>query len=277
MKILVIDKDPLPAQFISSRLEPLGHQIFSEPSKKQAVKRCQSDEFDLIILDPSPLTSPRALILDIRRNSPYAPYSIMLSETPASKEDILKFGVNDALAKPINQELLDQKIENAKYFIELSKRISDDSEDFPSAGGIIGKSAFNQLFLSAIDRADRYGESTFLLLVSLSNYSEIYSTQGPYAADYAVAKLSQHLITLRRQTDIIGQTAPNEYALLLQRPVYETEPMDAANRFTENLANYDGFASLDAKDIELSITLVSIPNGEQPVKNIFRPLENSAT
>ena len=56
----------------------------------------------------------------------------------------------------------------------------------------------------------------------MTGYQTIYEAEGPYAADYVVAKLSKHLVQLRRQSDIIAQTEGYEYALLLQRPYYET-------------------------------------------------------
>ena len=68
-------------------------------------------------------------------------------------------GCNDLLKKPVSGEKLIVKSENAERMVGLVERIGDDSEDFPSAGGVIAKSAFNQLFLSSIDRADRYGET----------------------------------------------------------------------------------------------------------------------
>lgn len=272
MKIYVIDRDPMSAQFIKSKLEPLGHKIEGETSKSDAVNYCQDHEHDLIFIDPSPLTTPRTLVLDIRRSTPYYPYTLLMTQSPMSSEEALKFGVNDVFAKPIDPVVLDRKVENAAYFISLLKRMGDDSEDFPSAGGVIAKSAFNQLFLSSVDRADRYGEETYMLLISMSNYKDIYANEGPYAADYAVAKLSQYLVSLRRQSDIIGQTAVNEYSLLLQRPVYENEPVEAAGRFAEALSRYEGFKELDASRIEINVTLASIPSGDRRVNNTFECL-----
>jgi GGDEF domain-containing protein len=150
-------------------------------------------------------------------------------------------------------------------------RIGDDSEDFPSAGGVIAKSAFNQLFLSGMDRADRYGERTFVLFISLSNYKEILEMDGPYAAEYAVAKLSQYLVLLRRQSDIIGQTARYEYALLLQRPAYDTEPVEAANRFAESLSNIKDIVSSGSTEVKVTISLVDLPMGAKLIEHIITP------
>lgn len=270
MKILVVDRDPLSAQLIKSKLEPFGHKVIHEAVKNNAVERISAEEFGVIFLDPSPLTSPRPVILNIRRSVRYYPYIFLMSDN-MSREEAIKSGTNDSMNKPVDASVLEEKIGNADRLSSLVKRLGDDSEDFPSAGGVIAKSAFNQLFLSAMDRADRYGERTFLLFISLRNYKEIRDLDGPYAADYAVAKLSQYLVLLRRQSDIIGQTAKNEYALLLQRPVYDTEPVEAANRFAESLAGCKDIVSSGKTTVEIAVTLMNVPVGAKLIEHIVTP------
>lgn len=276
MKILVVDRDPLVLQMLKSRLQSLGHQIIEEPVKNNAIDRLAQESFDAIILDPSPLTSPRPIILNMRRSMKNYPYIFMLSDT-LSREEAVKAGSNDLIAKPVDPDLFGLQIQNAQFFTELVTRISDDSEDFPSAGGVIAKSAFNQLFLSAIDRADRYGEGTYVLFISLNNYREIHDLDGVYAAEYSVAKLSQYLVRLRRQSDIIAQTAKYEFALLLQRPLYETEPVEAANRFAESLAKYDGLAMNGTNKAEIKVSLVEIPSGRIVTEHIMMAGEAAIT
>ena len=270
MRILVVDRDALSGQMIRSKLEPLGHQVFEETVKNNAVDRLARETFDIIFLDPSPLTSPRPVVLNIRRNMKNYPYIFLLSET-LSKEEAVKSGGNDLISKPVNPGILAEKIANAERLIDLVRRIGDDSEDFPSAGGVIAKSAINQLFLSAIDRADRYGERSFMLQIALGNYKEIRDLDGPYAAEYAIAKLCQYLVLLRRQSDIIGQTAKNEYTLLLQRPIYETEPFEATGRFAESLSKCKDIVSSGTARIEIVVSLVDVPAGELLVKHTLTP------
>lgn len=270
MKILVVDQDALTAQMVRSKIEPLGHSVVEEPVKNNAVERMAADDFDVVLLDPSPLTTPRSLILNIRRHVRNYPYIIMMSEG-LSQENALKAGANDLLAKPVDPAGLQKKLENAQRLINLVRRIGDDSEDFPSAGGVIAKSAFNQLFLSAMDRADRYGERTFILQISLSNHKEIFEMDGSYAAEFAVAKLCQYLVLLRRQSDIIGQTGKNEYSLLLQRPVYENEPVEAAGRFAEQLAGLGDIDASGAVAVEITVSLIDVPAGREVVRHVFQP------
>ena len=270
MKILVVDREEITAQLMSSKLETLGHKIIHEPVKNNAVERLAKENYDIIFIDPAPLTSARPLILNLRRATTLYPYVVQMGENLEQVEAI-QSGANDCINKPIDQNDLDIRIDNARNLTSLIKRIGDDSIDFPSAGGIIAKSAFNQLFLSAIDRADRYGERTFLVFISLSNYNAIYEAEGPYAADYTVAKLSKYLVRLRRQSDIIGQTETFEYALLLQRPLYETEPHEAANRVAEAITSFPDLFEKDGIAPEFSVRLIDLPVGSKIIEhNITR-------
>jgi len=268
MKIIVVDRDRLASQMINSRLTAQGHQILEEAVKNDALELIAKEDFDAVLIDPAPLTNPRPVVLGIRRSVNDYPYIVLMSQE-ATQEEAIRAGTNDVLKKPIDSEMLDSKIVNAKRLVELVRRIGDESEDFPSAGGVIAKSAFNQLFLSAIDRADRYGEKTFLVFISVCNYYEILEQSGPYAADFAVAKMSQNLVRLRRQSDIIGQTGKNEYALLLQRPQFETEPMEAANRFAEALTKADDIVSTGIIQPQIAIELISLPVGDRLIQHII--------
>lgn len=258
MKFLVIDRDRLSSQMIRSKLEALGHTVIEEPVKNNAIEIIGQENVGAVLFDPAPLTNARPVVLGIRRTVPHYTYITMLSHNLAQK-DALDMGANDLLAKPIDGEELEVKAANASRMFALVNRIGDDSEDFPSAGGVIAKSAFNQLFLAAIDRADRYGEVSFVVFISLSNYQDIYDHDGKYAAEYAVSKMAQYLVRLRRQSDIIAQTGKNEYALLLQRPQNADEPIEAAKRFAASLSEYDDIVSGGAQSVELTVSLIDIP------------------
>ncbi len=258
MKILVIDREDITARLMSNRLEPLGHKITLESVKNDAVELLALEKHDMVFVDPAPLTSSRSLILNLRRSTGHYPYIVQMGHDIKQIEAI-QSGANAAIFKPMDNEILDITIDNAKYLLSLINRIGDDSEDFPSAGGVISKSAFNQLFLSAIDRADRYGERTFIVFIGITNYREISSAEGASTADYTVAKLSKFLGRLRRQSDIIAQTEKYEYALLLQRPVYETEPNEAANRFSEAINGFHDLFDTDGVVPNVEVKLIDLP------------------
>lgn len=269
MKIIVVDRDDMSLQRMSSKLEDLGHEVHQESIKNDAVEALSDTEIDIVIFDPSPMNNGRPMVLNIRRSSLTYPYIILMS-ADIKKEEALKMGINDVLDKPINQEDLEVKMDNAQRLRELIARIGDEKEDFPSAGGVIAKSAFNQLFMSAIERADRYAEETHVVFISIENYTDIKDIDGPYAAEFTVSKLAQHLVRLRRQSDIIAQTGKNEYALLLQRPLTPTEPQDAANRFAVDIEGLEDLASNGTQDVEIHVRLISLPVGALKEHHIIK-------
>jgi PleD family two-component response regulator len=258
MKILVIDRDEVLGALIKSRLEPVGHRVTLMPSKPDGLEKIASQDFDLVFIDPSPQTNPKPMIVNLRRQIRYNPYMVLLSDT-FSFSDALSHGLNDLLIKPVDPKQIDLKVENAARLSSIMKQMMDTSEDFPSAGGIISKSAFHQLFLSCIDRADRYGERSFALYISIANYRALCVSHGQDEADIAVARLAQHLVRLRRSSDIIGQTRIHEFGLLLLRPNDDQEPVEAANRFADTLSRYQDLAAGRNMQVELNVSLIDLP------------------
>ncbi len=260
MQVLVIDRDDIAANLIKSRLEPVGHRVAIQADKSaEALDAISKENWDVIFIDPSPLTNPKPLVQSLRRGMRRYPYTILLSSTLGLAE-ALTSAMNDALAKPVDPTLLDTHLANAARLSNIMKHMGDESEDFKSAGGVIAKSAFNQLFLACIERADRYGENSFLLYITMSNYTSTIDRDGEVEADIMVAKMAKHLVRLRRQSDIIGQTRRNEYVLLMQRPAYESEPVDAANRFAEALSKCtDIISGSPLLEAEMTVSLIDLP------------------
>ncbi|PZP56324.1 MAG: DNA-binding response regulator [Micavibrio aeruginosavorus] len=260
MKILVVDHDEMSASLLKSRLEPLGHAVTYSPARHEAASEFSKADYDVVFVDPSPSTNPKPMVMNLRRQIRYNPYMVLMSES-FGEEAALGFGFNDYLPKPMDLSQIDQKMENAKHFLSLVQHLRDGSQDFPSAGGIIAKSAINQLFLSCIDRADRYAEKTYALFIGLRNFKQIAVESGPYEAEVAGARLAQHIVRLRRASDIIGQISMNEYALLLLRPVDAQEPIEAAARFADSLGICKDILTKPDMKVEIDVKLLEIPSG----------------
>jgi len=267
MKILIIDRDSMAVQLSKSKLEAVGHVVSEESVKNEAIKRLQNEDYETVLLDPSPLSNARPIVLGMRRSVRKYSYIMLMSQT-IDEQEALRSGANDVLSKPFDMDSIKGKLENAARLIELITRMGDESEDFPSAGGMISKSAFNQLFLSCIDRADRYGEKTFMVFIGINNYQEIFEMDGSYTVEFASAKLAQYLVRIRRQSDIIAQTGKGEYCLLLQRPQYETEPMDAASRFADAIGSSEGIFTDETEHLSIYVRLIDLPIGTLHVEHI---------
>ncbi|MBL8641773.1 MAG: diguanylate cyclase [Alphaproteobacteria bacterium] len=265
MKILIIDNDVVTANLLKSRLLPLGH-IVETTERTEKTEKIVSDGWDVIFFDPSPITTLKPIALNFRHINQRGVFMILMSQT-LGFQDALVSGFNDFMPKPVDMNGMLDKIENAHRLMSLQKHLCNEKEDFPSAGGVIAKSAFNQLFLSSMDRADRYGEVSHIIFITIDNYTQIISEAGAYDAKIVSAKTAHHLVRLRRQSDIIAQIKENEYALLLLRPMTESEPVEAAHRFAESLSKCTDLPYDAQKPINICVFLMRLPTGEIGVKH----------
>lgn len=261
MKVLVIDREALTNQLLISKLNAKGHEAVAEPNKQAAFEKLQNGGFDCIMIDPAPLSEAKPVVFAVTKNisSEIKPYLLLLSKT-ASTEDAILAGTNEVLNKPLSSQDLEVKIGNAERLLEINRQLAR-VDNVHSEGGMIGKAAFNQLFLSALDRAFRYGERSLIVFIALVNHQEIVAEAGEDAFTDIVQKLTEKMTFMRRQSDVIGRLGRHEFAILLQRPQYETEPLDAINRFSEVLDKF--YRTFENKKSApcLQLTLVEIPQG----------------
>lgn len=260
MKILIIDRDQLVSQMITSRIEGDDIAIVEEAIKSEAMEKLSKEQFDAVFVDPAPMKDAKAMVMNIRRASRNYPYIIVMGED-LDMGTVIKMGGNNFLNKPVDPQALQQKINSARDLQDYASLLGNTSEDFPSAGGVIAKSAFNQLFLSAIDRSWRYCENSHILSVSIENYKEIRDLDGEFHAGYGISKLAHHLVQVRRQSDVIGQVLVNKYSLLLQRTNNEQEAEDAAKRFAVTLEEINDFIPPEGNSLKIRVALMELPTG----------------
>lgn len=261
MKILVIDRDEMFLNRLSGKIKAAGHDVIESTVKQGGLDAIGTQHVDAIYFDPAPLTDARSMLLQIRRTIHNLPYLVLVGQG-VTTDSAIKAGCNEALPKPLDNEVLAKTLDNAQRMSHLVNRIGDVTYDFASAGGVIAKSAFNQLFLSAMDRVSRYDETSRALFIAVTNYNDLTLDEGKFAADEAVSKLARNLGRMRRQSDILGQTNTHEYALLLQRPQNENEALEAAKRFAQAIEGMDDLGENIRTSLKIEISLVDLPSGE---------------
>lgn len=166
MKILIVDRDELSANMIKSRLEPLGHTIEIHPDKGESLERIAADEWDVVFLDPAPMTHVKPMSVQLRRNIRNNVYMVLLSNT-LTLEHAIESGFNDILPKPMDPTAVVEIVERAQFMNSLLAHLADEKTDFPSAGGVIAKSAYNQLFYPALTGLAVMGKSPIQSLSDL--------------------------------------------------------------------------------------------------------------
>ncbi len=268
MKILIIDRDDVASELIKNKLISLGHDVVCTASKNDGATTLAQGHFDAVFIDPAPLTDTKQIVLNVKKAARKNPYVLVMS-SEIDLATALRSSANDFLEKPASAEEIKTKADNIERLLELINKIGNTAEDFPSSGGVISKSAFNQLFLSSIERADRYGESTHLLFIGIKDPRQIIKEGGAFGLDHSVAKLAHYLVKNRRQSDIIAQTEKYEFALLLQRPSHANEVLEAANRFADILSQSRDIMSIGMPDMSLYVSLIRLPTGSLETEHVF--------
>jgi len=163
MKIMLIDRDRDVVEAVEGICREMdGVDLTIEPIKNNAIDAARADHYDAIFFDPAPKNEEmRALMIGVRRGNPnYTPVIVMSHQL--SLDESRAAGANDYIQKQFDADGFKKKLENLKKLSGFNKQLADESIDFPSKDGVISKSAFNQIFISCLDRADRYGEETYL-------------------------------------------------------------------------------------------------------------------
>lgn len=274
MKILIITSPDHNTDNITALLSEKGYGAKTVGTIETAADTINQDHYDLLFLPATGSTEhTRDAIGRLRRSSAgYIYITALIGAGQAEDTTTLSAGANCTLeSAAIAVESLDKITKNADRLQNLINVIGNNTIDFPSAGGIIARSAFNQLFLSALDRGNRHAELSSVLMISLENYQELYNIGGNYVVDYAIALLSKTLVDIRRQSDIIGQIKNHAFYLLLQMPKSQTEPVEAAQRFAKTLKEHGGLQDAAPTPLGIKVSLVSVPGGDLQFEEFVVP------
>lgn len=268
MKILIIDRDREACDNMQAMFQDLGAELVFEPIKGKAVDRLRAgEEFDAVFLDPSPQNELRAFIMGVRRSLGTFP-PIIITGHDLDHKTVIAAGANNYLAKPFDKETLLMQARGSARIAAVSRLMGDESEDFPSKEGVIAKSAFNQLYITCLDRADRHGERTYLIFAEITNLNDIAANDGKEEAQKVAANLRKYISRTRRTSDIAGHIQPANFCILLLRPQRDDEHLLAAKRFAENLKENHDLISISKTKAIIKVWVLEIPSGAIPVEHM---------
>lgn len=269
MKIIVIDRDRAAVEEIETICNTIpGMELVLEPIKNNALEALRTGKFDAVFLDPAPQNDLRPFVIGARRGiTHYNPIIVMSHQL--TRAQACGLGANDVLPKPFETGDFKKRLENMRNLNQLIERLQDDSIDFPSKDGMISKSAFYQIFISALDRADRYGEETYLTFATIENIDAIRVQSGDAVADEICANLKKYTMRIRRLSDIAGHTAPEEICLMLSRPANPDEPKMAIKRFAESMTEYAELIAAGGAKPVIHVRMMALPSGELTYENRF--------
>lgn len=270
MKIMVIDRDRAAVEEIEEWCKGIaGVELMVEPIKNSALEILRQERFSAVFIDPAPQNELRSFVIGARRGiAHYNPIIVMSHQM--DREEVRSQGANATLSKPFEERDFKAQLLNMRNLNGLMDRLADESIDFPSKEGVISKSAFYQIFISCLDRADRYGEETYLTFATIKNIDEIRGEFGADTANEICENLKKYTMRIRRLSDIAGRTAAEEICLMLTRPANAEEPKMAINRFAESMAEYAELIGVNGAKPVITVMMMCLPSGQITYEQNFQ-------
>lgn len=275
MKSLVVDRDDVTCRLIEKYLAEAGCEGIIEPDRNAVFDLENLDDFTVIFVDLSVLINPIKYLIDLKSRLKNIPYIVFMDKDGIEK-DAFKAGANGLMSKPVNKQTLQHFLDCGTRFRMLARSLNDPEQEFPYHSGIISNATMNELFLASLDRSSRYVENASLITFSLKNAPQLREDYGEDVEEQASQWVANKIIRLRRQSDILAQTGQNDFMILIQRPLYKDEPIEAAQRFRTNILQYpesDIPEYEGAKiSIDINISVIELPTANKiSDETIMRP------
>jgi sigma-B regulation protein RsbU (phosphoserine phosphatase) len=220
LRVLVVDDSKLQLKIVSAHLKKWGLDPVQCLSAQDALKQCETQEFDMIISDwvmPEMNGLEFCKAFKARDRNTYG-YFILLTSKSAKDEiaEGLSHGADDFLSKPVNSEELFARIQAGRRILEMeqslqdkNKRISETLSKLQSLHEVIQKDLVEaeRLQLSLIPEHHKkleYGDVSILFkscghvggdLVGFFRFSR--DRLGIYSIDVSGHGISSALVTAR--------------------------------------------------------------------------------
>ncbi len=113
-KLLIVDDEPYNVDYLEQELEECGYEILSAFNGKEALDKIRTVQPDLVLLDlMMPIVDGFAVLSEIKADIELREIPvIIISATTDSKSIVkgVKQGADDYLTKPVDADLLIQKV-----------------------------------------------------------------------------------------------------------------------------------------------------------------------
>ena len=265
--IVIVDRDRQAAHTAQTVLEKAGQIAHIELAKEGAIKKVASGESNMVLVDVAPQLDPRPFVIALRRNLPARDsyVYIALSSRDITPEEAIRRGCNCFVSKPTRQDEIQALLENGNRFINFYNWLNrnEENNNVSSLGAMMGCESVVQVLLSSIERADRYGEKTYMLEAKIDNARALEEQMGQQRFTEFYRDFAETFKRIRRQSDLFGRLTADRFVIIMQRPISDREPVDATarmhlslDRFIKTATPYQDFP------VSVSVQTLCIPSGE---------------
>jgi CheY-like chemotaxis protein len=113
-KVLIVDDEPNNVDFLEQALEDTGYQLITAANGQEALKKIQSEQPDLVLLDLAmPVMDGFAVLDQVKSDSMLRDIPIIIISAEHDSKSVvrgIKQGAEDYLTKPVNAAQLVKKV-----------------------------------------------------------------------------------------------------------------------------------------------------------------------
>jgi diguanylate cyclase (GGDEF)-like protein len=164
-----------------------------------------------------------------------------------NKENLLKsidIGIDYFLPKPLDIELLLEKIEKILAKIDEREHLIEEKDDaiykmayYDNLTGINNRHFFEQNLQRSFDALKKSNKFLILFYIDVDDFKTINDTYGHYAGDMVLEKLVQNIKTVLREEDIFCRIGGDEFAIIIEN-ISDTNKAKTIAQKIMNSANF---------------------------------------
>ena len=277
--VLIVDDDQGQSHQISDKLESIGMRVAVEEHAKDAVKRTEAEEFDLIIVS-SELTSDVGLHLcnhfRSQEKTKATPLLIIIAD---DNMDLLvkglDMGINDYLVNPIDSNELvaraNIQIRRKRYQDalketrqeNLSMAITDKLTKVYNRHYL--DKHLNRLVVSSLEKR----KPLALMMIDIDHFKSVNDTHGHLAGDQVLQQMPKRILQSVRATDMVARFGGEEFAIILPDTTL-SQAAEVAERIRKRVDQIEFDIPNNKLHCTISIGVSMIMPGDTPEKLIGR-------
>ncbi len=226
MRILIAEDDAVSRRLLQTMLENWGYETVLTNDGQEAWDVLQKEDAPrLVILDwMMPRIDGIEVCKRIRQQASRDYTYVMLLTARGRKKDLIDgmdAGADDYITKPFDSGELKVRLRAAKRILDLQSKLLDAQEalrkqathDFLT--GLRNRLAITEILHKEIQRSDRSGTPTSVILGDLDHFKEINDTCGHSAGDSVLKEVGARLAAHVRQYDSVSRYGGEEFLIVL--------------------------------------------------------------
>lgn len=281
-RVLVVDDDASIRGVVAEVLRDDGHMVVQAASGDQALDRCATQEFDLVLTDiRMPGIDGIMLLERLRERMPGAHVVVMTSH--ASLETAigaLKRGAYDYLSKPFeNLDIISEVARRALANVRLAREremliatLSANNRELERLNrffrelairdgltGLYNHRHLHEVLRLEVERARRYRRDLSLIFADVDHFKCYNDTYGHQHGDQVLRSIAGLLTENVRATDVVARWGGEEFVIVAPE-THASEGMEIADKLRSAVASFPfhGRESMPGGQLTISIGVANL-------------------